>query len=647
MCVSAPLTIAVLQLRAFDLADHEHAWNELLRRIDDAAAESPRLIVAPEASYPASMIGSAQAYADAAVRGDAEVLATLGDRARRHGCWIAVGLVLRDPFGTPQNAAVLIAPGGAVVARAIERAPASWFAPGGGPARAVVDDVPIALFAGSDALDAASAAEGARVLIATGAASTWGRALDRLPESPAHVLLAARAVESGAWAVAPGKVGLEAGSRVHAGRAGIVGPDGVWVARAPSDRAGVALHTITAEALDAAPRPASPLAATGRPSIASRPGEARRAAVVATERTPSAVALMEALRARVRAAATQGAMLVVLPDLAGADTRAVTSAETLPLLEALSEETGTTLVVAMAERGEGTTHKTAYVIERGRRIIAHRQSHLSAEERAAGFEPGREPPPVIGTPLGRLGLLCGVEALVPSLTYGLVERGATLIAWCAGDLDFAVEPLARARAIEAGRAVLVGGMATDRGGASIIDARGTVLATTLDGRPMTALADLRSRDRRPGALVSSRSAVGRCSARTSTAACAAAGAADDRRGRTRARVPRRTAGGTAGTGAPCAPGTRPPRTSRCCCAAAARPPTGGGPARRRSACGRKSASRPRGSRRRARRDARRTVRRNTRTARQASRRRPGAGNRHRSCRCPRSAQCSTTVPRVS
>lgn len=128
--MTASLSVALLQLPAFNLDDHEAAWTELLRRIDDAAAETPRLIVAPEDSYPASILGTADAYAATTMRGDAEVLATLGDRARRHSCYIAAGLVLHDAFGMPQNTAVLIAPGGAVIARAVESAPAPWFAPG-------------------------------------------------------------------------------------------------------------------------------------------------------------------------------------------------------------------------------------------------------------------------------------------------------------------------------------------------------------------------------------------------------------------------------------------------------------------------------------------------------------------------------------
>lgn len=483
------LTVALLQIRAYDLADHEQAWAELLRRIDDAAAETPRLIVAPEGAYPAGVLVSREAYTAAPLRGDAEVLATLGDRARRHGCYIAAGLVLRDAFGLPQNTAVLIAPGGAVIARAAESRATAWSVAGGGPVTALVDDTPVALFAGRDAADpalvSATVEDGVRVLVDTGAATSWGRALDRLPEPRAHVLLAARAVEHGAWGLVPGKVGVEAATRVYAGRAGVVSPAGAWVARAPSDRPGIVLHEID---VDAASGPPVAVHADGLGEASAEPA---RAAAIAVTPTPSAVDLMEALRAVVRAAAAQGARLVVLPDLAGAETRAVTSAESLPLLEALSAETQTVIAVALADRGGSATTKTMYLIDRGSTVASHRQSALSAAERTAGFTPGDTPPPVVATSHGAVGLLCGVEGLAPSLAAGLAERGATVLAWSTGDLGVPIEALARARAIETRRTVIVAGVAAPLGGGSVVDSRGTVVATTIEARAMAALATLR------------------------------------------------------------------------------------------------------------------------------------------------------------
>ena len=115
--MSRPLRVALLQLEAYDLAGHELAWAQLLERIDDAAADEPDLIVLPEASYPAYFLGSIEEYEAAGVRPDAEVLATLGERARRHGCHIAAGLVLRREDGGLENACVLFDPQGAVMGR--------------------------------------------------------------------------------------------------------------------------------------------------------------------------------------------------------------------------------------------------------------------------------------------------------------------------------------------------------------------------------------------------------------------------------------------------------------------------------------------------------------------------------------------------
>src|SRR5262249_27480260 len=118
-----PLTVALLQLRAFDLAQHREAWADLLQHVDEAAALAPHadLIVLPEASYPAYFLHSRATYDGAGVLPDSEVLGVLAERAQRHGAWIAAGLVLHarpdDPTSPLQNAAVLFGPDGRVAGR--------------------------------------------------------------------------------------------------------------------------------------------------------------------------------------------------------------------------------------------------------------------------------------------------------------------------------------------------------------------------------------------------------------------------------------------------------------------------------------------------------------------------------------------------
>ena len=98
---------------------------------------------------------------------------------------------------------------------------------------------------------------------------------------------------------------------------------------------------------------------------------------------------MERTRAIVRSLAAQQTALVVLPDLAGGDTRAVTDREFLPLFTELSAETDTLLVVQLAERDNGRTFKTVYLIRGGALLAAPRHTPLSAPARAAAC---RRPP---------------------------------------------------------------------------------------------------------------------------------------------------------------------------------------------------------------------------------------------------------------
>ncbi|MXZ62167.1 MAG: hypothetical protein F4Y98_00765, partial [Chloroflexi bacterium] len=355
------LDVALLQLRAFGLAEHEAAWAELLRRIDEAAAPpdspAPDLIVAPEASYPAYYLHSRAAYEAAGVLADAEVEATLAERAARHGTTLVVGLVQRTPRGTLRNNAVCFGPSGEVLSRTPKRFlwhfdsewfEAAWSDPAGmvevGGARAGV-------FVCADGrlpeIPRALAAAGAELLIDPTAWVSSGRAPTALSNPQVDYMLAARAIENGAWVVAADKVGVEADTVVYAGRSGVVDPAGRWRAQAPSDEPGIIRASIDLDEAHGAPVPQRPelyggVAVAGEDSPAARAtaepivvGDAEvRVAAAALGTRPSAVDLMEQVRALATTLATQGAELLVLPDLAGADPHALSQAELLPQLEA-------------------------------------------------------------------------------------------------------------------------------------------------------------------------------------------------------------------------------------------------------------------------------------------------------------------------
>lgn len=477
------LRIAVLQTPAPDFMEQDAAWAEWLRRLDDAIRDEPDLVVLPEASYPAWFLAAAAATSPSI--SDADLIAALAERARRYGVHIAAGLVLGRPYA-PENAAVLLDRDGVEVARVSEMSPAPWFRAGRGPGIATLGGLPVALVAGSDLFDQrgaqAVADAGVSLVISTGAPRSALRG-GHAHGDAASFLIPARAAETGAWVISAGRVGVEAEAVSYGGGAGIASPDGRWVVRAPADRPGVVLHMV-----DVPGEPGKAARVPGdhaSPFVAGTATGARiRAAALALDPNPSVLDLMESVRASIRAASALGARLVVLPDLSGADPRAVTQAETLPLIEAVSAETRLVVVATLAERANGMLHRTISIVEDGRTLDSHRQAMLGAADLRAGFATGSEPPPVVATTAaGRIGLLSGEEGLAPSAAASLVRRGAQVIAWSAGAAPW-LEPVARARAWEQRVGLVAAGSAG--AGAFIVEPGGQIVGATRDGEAMLA-----------------------------------------------------------------------------------------------------------------------------------------------------------------
>jgi len=476
------LRVAVLQAPAPDFGRAESAWADLLARIDDAAQDEPQLIVLPEASYPAWFLGAAAGTAP--VLPDSQVVGELAERARRHNVHIAAGLVLGRPGGA-QNVAVLLSPDGVELARASEARPAPWFVAGRGPAAATIEGASVALFAGADHLDPrwveAIADARTQLCIATGAARGWSATDGGVVGDPSGYVVPTRAAETGAWFVVAGRTGIEADSVGYAGGAGVASPRDGWVARAPEDRSGIVLHAC--ELAPAQPGVTASADGASAGEILRASGGITRVAALALDPSPSVVDLMESVRASVRAAATLGAQLILLPDLTGADPRAVSRAEVLPLIEGVSAETHTLVIAAAAERADGELYRSISVVEDGRLHTTYRQRTLVDADIAAGFRPGIGAPSIIRTErAGILGLLAGREALQPGAASLLRRSGAQAIVWCAGHADPVVAALAQTRAWEQRLPVIAAGGAAS--GACVVTEGGTLIAATRLGTPM-------------------------------------------------------------------------------------------------------------------------------------------------------------------
>ena len=513
--MARPLRVALLQLEAQDLGDHDRAWGQLLRAIDEAARQEPELIVLPEASYPAYFLQSRESYDNANVHPDEQVLTTLGGRAREHGVHLAVGLVLQASGGL-ENTCVLFDPEGHEVGRYAKNFlwhfDRRWFEPGGNypvfelefpRAGATKAGILICSDSRLEEIPRAYAVESARLIIDPTAWVSAGRDPRQLTNPQIDYLMPARAVENGTWVICADKTGSEGDSIVYAGQSGVIAPTGEWVVRAPSAGAGIVTHEFDLDEALGPPiarRPelyadlGVPTDRTVAAQLAREPliaeDAAARVGATAIDASPSAVAIIEGARQLIRAASTQSAALVVLPDLAGTDTRAVTERETLPLLEALAREQSIVIAVALAERVDSATFKTQYLIDATGVIASHRQTHLAPRELQAGFTAGDEPPPVIETILGRVGLMVGSEGLVPELAQSLKMRGSELVAWSAGDIGTPLRTFARARALEHHFYVLAAGDTSEDGGGYVIAPGGTVLTETLPDRSMVMTADI-------------------------------------------------------------------------------------------------------------------------------------------------------------
>ncbi|MDQ6817001.1 MAG: carbon-nitrogen hydrolase, partial [Actinomycetota bacterium] len=138
-------------------------------------------------------------------------------------------------------------------------------------------------------------------------------------------------------------------------------------------------------------------------------------------------------------AASDGAELVVLPELFvsgyvfedGEEARRCAEPIDGPTVEgwrAQSAREPIAIIGGICELDDaGEVRNSAVVIESGELLAVYRKTHLWDREKLM-FEPGEEPPPVVETSFGRVGLAICYDAYFPELMRSLALAGADLIA---------------------------------------------------------------------------------------------------------------------------------------------------------------------------------------------------------------------------
>jgi predicted amidohydrolase len=160
---------------------------------------------------------------------------------------------------------------------------------------------------------------------------------------------------------------------------------------------------------------------------------------IASVQLAPAVGEQESNRAHTLAAISDacaaGASLVVLPELSNSGYAFTDRSEAAGLAEPVHGPTVTAWMAAAAEHGAvivggfceagraGELHNSAAVVDASGVRAVYRKLHLWDREKLV-FSPGREPPPIVDTVVGRLGIAICYDIVFPELTRRMAVEGA-------------------------------------------------------------------------------------------------------------------------------------------------------------------------------------------------------------------------------
>jgi predicted amidohydrolase len=301
--VTTQLAVAALQLSAHDRADFAAVWPGIVRRVDDAAAAGARLIVLPEATIPAYVVG----VETLDVRQIERAVADLQQVARQRAATIVCGSAYVVD-GVAYNSAIAIDADGSLAGSAdkffLWHFDRRWFAPGEriAPIRTSVGTLGVLVCADGRMPGIASALvdAGAQLLVMPTAWVTSGRDPHALENVQADLLARIRAWENEVPFVAANKCGVERGCVAYCGKSQVVAADGSVTALASQRDPETLTATVTLEnarcKTDAgraalARAPACETARAVRVAITARPDdEELRAAMALLETTASIAA---------------------------------------------------------------------------------------------------------------------------------------------------------------------------------------------------------------------------------------------------------------------------------------------------------------------------------------------------------------------
>jgi len=449
--MSNVLKVATVQ---FEPAMAEKVRNvaRLLALCEQAAVDGARLIVTPEMGTTGYCWLDRAEVAPFVERVPGPTTARFEALARKHDCYIVVGLPEVDEDGIYFNSAVLIGPSG-VIGRHRKTHPyisePKWSA--AGDLHNQVFDTPIGRIALLICMDI-HFVETAR-LMALGGADIICHISNWLAERTPAPYWISRAFENSCYVIESNRWGLErtvqfsGGSCVITPDGGIAavidGGDGVAIAEIDLDAARA--RRVGGEAVFRQRRPElypdlltdtfswNPYDFFGLYGHQAWP-KGKRSTISAAQFAPcdDVAANLDRIAALAGVAKGEGAELVVFPELAISGLRdPALTAQAVPgpatdRLVALANELSLYLVCGLSERDGAALYNSAVLVAPDGEITTYRKTHLTEDERSwatagDGFV-------VADTPVGRVGLLIGHDAMFPEAGRVLALRGCDVIA---------------------------------------------------------------------------------------------------------------------------------------------------------------------------------------------------------------------------
>ncbi|MDP9106289.1 MAG: carbon-nitrogen hydrolase family protein [Candidatus Eremiobacteraeota bacterium] len=232
-----PTPVAAVQTRAHDRAVFAERWPALLAQVAAAAESGARLVVVPEGTVPAYVIGAEPVDANQLESAAQDVIAV----AARTGATIVYGGARAGEHGLA-NSAYVVTPAG--IAGYADKCllwhfDRRWFTAGSAlePVDTPVGRLGVFICADGriPTIPSTLVARGAQILVVPTAWVTSGRDPHALENLQADLMIPVRARENGVPLVAANKAGVEARSVAYCGKSQIVAADGTVVALAPQD----------------------------------------------------------------------------------------------------------------------------------------------------------------------------------------------------------------------------------------------------------------------------------------------------------------------------------------------------------------------------------------------------------------------------